>query len=36
MSDPEWTATHMLERHIAQACAEMGESRWKQLMAEWM
>lgn len=24
-----------LERHIAQARAEMGEARWGELMAEW-
>ncbi len=27
--------TYTLDRQIAQARREMGEARWKQLMAEW-
>ena len=35
MTDPEWTATHTLDRQIADARQEMGEQRWAELEKEW-
>lgn len=35
VKEPEWTAAYSLDRQIAQARREMGEQKWKQLMAEW-
>ena len=35
MTDPEWTATHTLERKIADARREMGPDRWAELEKEW-
>lgn len=35
MTDPEWTATHTLDRHIADARREMGPDRWAELEKEW-
>lgn len=34
--DPEWTPSHTMNRHIAQARRRMGEARWAELNGEWL
>lgn len=33
--DPEWTPSNTMNRHVAKARREMGETRWAVLNAEW-
>lgn len=32
---PEWAPTYRLDQHVSEARERMGETRWRQLNAEW-
>ena len=31
----EWAPTYRLDQHVSEARERMGETRWRQLNAEW-